>query len=109
MTSPYSAGTVGSFGDSSNPKINPLAWWGFKWDGSGAGNGATITYSFPSHGSLWTSDYRKHLDNEPSDGFRSFDSHQQSAAKSALAAWAAVFMSVMPATFSVTAVARMMK
>jgi Ca2+-binding RTX toxin-like protein len=90
MTSPFSAGTVGFFLLTSNSKIDALAWWGAKWDGSGAGTSATVTYSFPTHGSLWTSDYRNYLDNEPFNGFRSFDAAQQSAAKRALAAWAAV-------------------
>jgi len=90
MTSPYKTGTVGTFASSSSSKIEALAWWGYKWGGSGEGTSATITYSFPTHGSLWSSTYRNDLQNEPFNGFRPFDADQQSAAKRALATWAEV-------------------
>src|SRR5262245_17739319 len=89
MTSPFSAGTVGFFDKSTNSKINALAWLGVKWDGEGDGIGATITYCFLPYCSRCTPDYRR-FDDEPFNRFLPFDSAQQSAAKSALAAWAAV-------------------
>ena len=50
---------------------------GYKWGGYGAGVGAALTYSFPSSGAAWISDY---LGAEPFDGFQPFTNAQKSAA-----------------------------
>jgi Ca2+-binding RTX toxin-like protein len=90
MTSPYATGVVGTFGLSGNSKIDPLLVMGFKWGSSGAGTSAAITYSFPTYGSLWHSDYQTYLDNEPNVNFQPFDFAQQAAAIQAMALWASV-------------------
>ena len=90
MTSPFETGIVSTFGPSGNPKIDALAWWGYKWAAPGPGTSVEITYSFPTDGSLWHSDYANFLDNEPFNGFQPFDTEQQDAAEQALATWAKV-------------------
>src|SRR5688572_13361318 len=90
MTSPYSTGVVGTFALSGNSSINPLLVMGFKWGSSGAGTSAAISYSFPTYGSLWHSDYANYLRNEPGNNFQPFDAAQQAAAEQALALWSDV-------------------
>jgi serralysin len=90
MTSPYATGVVGTFGLSGNSKIDPLLVVGFKWGSSGAGTSAAITYSFPTYGSLWHSDYQTYLNNEPNVNFQPFDSAQRAAAIQAMTLWTSV-------------------
>lgn len=49
---------------------------------------ASITYSFPTQGSLFLSEYS--TDNEPWNGFQSLSELQKSAARMALSEWASV-------------------
>lgn len=90
MTSPYATGTVGTYPLSGNAQIDPLVWLGYKWGSSGAGTSATVSYSFPTYGSLWHPDYSTYLANEPFNNFQPFDAAQQNAARQALALWAEV-------------------
>lgn len=77
MTSPYHSGTINPFSLTGNTRIDALTVWGYKWGGYGAGVGAALTYSFPSSGAAWISDY---LGAEPFDGFQPFTNAQKSAA-----------------------------
>ncbi len=91
MTSPYGTGIVTPYNPTTgNPYLDPLIVPGFKWGNTGVGTAATITYSFPTYGSPWHTDYATYLDNEPFNGFTPFSGAQQAAAVAALASWAEV-------------------
>src|SRR5215470_1336135 len=88
MTSPDLSGPVYGYDNvTGNRAIDALTVWGYKWGSGGAGSAMNITYSFPSHGATWISDY---LNGEPFDGFQPFTIAQKSAARQALAAWSSV-------------------
>ncbi len=91
MTSPYGTGIVTAFNPTTgNPYLDPLIVGGFKWGATGVGTAANVTYSFPTYGSTWSTDYAVYLDNEPFNGFTPFSGAQQAAAVAALASWAEV-------------------
>ena len=90
MTSPFETGDITKFDSSGNPKIQALAWFGYKWGLGGAGVSAEISYSFPTANAVWSKDYETFLDNEPFNGFQPFDAAQQDAAERALDSWASV-------------------
>ncbi len=69
---------------SNDPKINALLS-SYQW-GSQNGQGATVSYSFPESGSVWTATYG----NEVTQGWSGLDSTVQSYVKAALEAWAEV-------------------
>jgi Ca2+-binding RTX toxin-like protein len=87
MTSPYVSGDIGTYGLSSDPRINPLLVWGYKWGGNSLGTPVSLTYSFPQAGADWLNNY---YDQEPFRGFQAFDSAQQNAARAALDLWSHV-------------------
>src|SRR3954470_16696299 len=60
--------------------------WAFKWGGA-VGTAATVTYSFPTAGSVWEPGYGE---NEQQQGLRFFDLAEQAATRTALAAWSSV-------------------
>ncbi|HET9395251.1 MAG TPA: hypothetical protein VFO36_04280, partial [Nitrospiraceae bacterium] len=66
MTSPYVSGDIGTYGLSSDARINPLLVWGYKWGSTPVGTPVSLTYSFPQPGSTWLSNY---YDQEPFSGF----------------------------------------
>jgi Ca2+-binding RTX toxin-like protein len=87
MTSPYVSGDIGTYGLSSDPRINPLLVWGYKWGSTPVGTPVSLTYSFPQAGADWLSNY---YDQEPFNGFQAFTTTQQNAAYQALALWSQV-------------------
>src|SRR5688572_4726289 len=87
MTSPYVSGDIGTYGLSSDPRINPLLVWGYKWGSTPVGTPVSLTYSFPQAGADWLSNY---YDQEPFNGFKAFTTEQQSAARAALDLWSHV-------------------
>ena len=91
MTSPYATGPVSTFqGIVGDARTDPLTNPGFKWGTPGLGGAAAITFSFPTYGAAWHSDYSQYLNNEPFNGFEPFTAEQQQAARNALASWSAV-------------------
>ena len=87
MTSPFVSGDIGTFGLSSDPRINPLLVWPFKWGNTPVGSPVSLTYSFPQAGADWLSNY---YDQEPFNGFQPFTQTQSNAAHQALALWSQV-------------------
>jgi len=87
MTSPYVSGDIGTYGLSSDPRINPLLVWGYKWGSNSVGTPVSLTYSFPEAGAPWLSNY---YDQEPFRGFQAFTTAQQDAARTALGLWSHV-------------------
>ncbi|HKP23645.1 MAG TPA: M10 family metallopeptidase C-terminal domain-containing protein [Dongiaceae bacterium] len=87
MTSPYVSGDIGTYGLSSDPRINPLLVWGYKWGSTSVGTPVSLTYSFPQAGADWLNNY---YDQEPFRGFQAFDSAQQNAARTGLDLWSHV-------------------
>jgi len=75
---------------SSDYRIDALVgWdssWSYKWGGP-LGAAATVTYSFPVPGSVWTSAYGFAGSDEPNRGLRYLDAVEQAAARMALQAW----------------------
>ena len=87
MTSPYVSGDIGTYGLSSDPRINPLLVWGYKWGNTAVGTPVSLTYSFPQAGANWLGNY---YDQEPFNVFQAFTTAQQQAAREALGLWSHV-------------------
>lgn len=96
MATPTSSGQVSSVADTSQTYINALLV-GSKWGGA-AGTGLTLTYSFPSYGSSWSTASVSSGGYGPSSGsgepwgnnLTPLNTVQQSAFAQALQSWAAV-------------------
>ena len=95
MPTPISGSAYSSVSLSSSSTINALVG-GDKWGSSGAGTAASISYSFPVSGSLWSTSSVNGYGSfsgsgEPwSTSYRVLNSVQQTAFRSAIQAWANV-------------------
>ncbi len=91
MTTPFDSSPTSAVNLASNDyRVNALIDWDFGWVykwGGAVGTPATITYSFPTAGSVWEAGYGS---GEQISGLRFFDAAEQAATRTALAAWARV-------------------
>jgi hypothetical protein len=91
MTTPFDSSPTSAVNLASNDyRVDALIdWdlgWVYKWGGA-VGTGATITYSFPTAGSVWEGGYGS---GEENSGLGLFDLAEQAATRTALAAWSRV-------------------
>lgn len=88
MATPTTSGQVSTVALSGTTNIDALVG-GTKWGASTPGSGVTLSYSFPTLSSFFTSGYGFYSLSETS-GLIALSATQQLAAQSALAAWANV-------------------
>ncbi len=86
MASPYSNSIPSSFSPKSGTSYIDALLSGTKWGSSIPGQGITLTFSIPQAGAVWTPDYARFLDNEPSR-FVAMGSSDAGAFRNALEAW----------------------